>query len=53
MIAAASALLGLVLIIGALWYGGGVVALVVGLVAAAFGLIRFAFLMTAGEHRPP
>ncbi len=52
MIAVASALLGTVLIIGALWHDGGVVTLLVGVAAAAFGGVLLAFRMSGSDRDP-
>ncbi len=53
MVGAASALLGATLIIGALWFGGGLGPLLIGMVAAAFGGIRFAFVTSQRDRQQP
>ncbi len=51
MLGAALGVLGAVLIVGALWFHGGVISLLAGMAAAAFGIIKIAFLMSQSERR--
>ncbi len=50
MLGAALAVLGAVLIVGALWFHGGVMSLLAGMAAMGYGVIKLAFLTNRSER---